>query len=86
LTESTASGREEGKDLPMAAQPGYWQRGRAVVAVLTELRHDARLADRLVAAGSEVGLWGQAFRWHADTAQLRAVGLPSRPPRSAPSG
>ena len=70
----------------IAAGPGYRQRGRAVVTVLAGLRHDASLADRLVAAGSEVGLWGPVLRWHADTAQLRTVGLPSRLPRSAPSG
>jgi len=70
----------------IAASRGYRQRGRAVVMVLARLRYDASLADRLVAAGSEVGLWAQALRWHADSAQLRPVGLPSPPSRTAPSG
>lgn len=70
----------------IAACPGYRQRGRAVVTVLAALRRDASVADRLVAAGAEVELWRHALRWHADTGQLRAVGLRSRPPRAAPSG
>jgi hypothetical protein len=61
------------------AAPGYRSRGHAVVSVLMALRHDASLADRLVVAGHQAGLWGRPLRWDPEAEQLRA--LPFRPGR-----
>ena len=68
----------------IAAQGGYRQRGRAVVAVLECLGSGASVADRLVAAGAEVGLWPRALRWHVDAKRLRAVPFRPHPARSPP--
>jgi len=70
----------------IAAHAGYRQRGRAVVCVLARLGSGASVADRLVAAGAEVGLWPRALRWHPDVEQLRAVPFRPGPARSPSVG
>jgi hypothetical protein len=45
------------------AASGYRGRGRAIVAVLSELTIGAQLGDRLLASGSAMGLWGEPSRW-----------------------
>src|SRR5690606_25099662 len=66
------------------AAPGYRRRGHAVVSVLMVLRHDASLADRLVVAGHQAGLWGRPLRWDPDAGQLRALPFRSGRGRSPP--
>ena len=68
----------------IAAHGGYRERGRGVVAVLERLGGGASVADRLVAAGAEVGLWPRALRWHAEVKRLRAVPFRGRAARSPP--
>jgi len=68
----------------IAGHPGYRQRGRAVVTVLAALRRDASVADRLVAAGAEVGLWPRALRWHPHAKRLRTVPFRAHSARASP--
>jgi len=68
----------------IAANAGYRAQGRAVVCVLAQLRRDGSIADRLVAAGAEAGLWRHALRWHPRTNQLRPTATGVRSGRSPP--
>lgn len=56
----------------IAQQPGYHSRGEAVVGVLDALRGAGiALFDRLVACGTQVGLWPALQRWDPDAGRLQ---------------
>jgi hypothetical protein len=52
-------------------QPGYQQRGRSICAVLSELRPQSWLCDRLAECGHRRGLWGAPWRWDPQASTLR---------------
>lgn len=66
--------------------PGYRRRGQAVASVLEALGRDASVADRLVVAGYEAGLWPRPLRWDPVAARLRALPFRARPARGPPPG
>jgi hypothetical protein len=56
--------------------------GRAVCAVVGSLPANARIGDRLAAAGWIAGLWGQPFRWEGNHLRplYQELGTRGRPP------
>jgi hypothetical protein len=55
----------------LEAQPGYRQRGRSICAVLSVLRSETWLCDRLAECGHRRGLWGEHWRWDPRSGTLR---------------
>lgn len=66
-----------------AGARGRAARGRVLVGVLDQLRTDACLLDRVLAAGACAGCWGTVTRWDAMPRGVRGQVFPGR---GAPAG